>query len=598
MNMPNLLRYFPKEKYPKVLPNQKEALLLIEKNDGRVVLELPTGSGKTAVGYTFLKALVRSGVEGPLYYVVPTKTLVNQVKELHPEVTVVYGRNEYPCLYYKDEKVTAEESPCYMLDCPHRVDQETGETEVAGVKPCPYFADRYRAEESEIVACTTAFYALTQLFKGKEAKAKAVVFDEAHQIARVLRQCLSKEITDWHLAKVIELLKEIGAHKEARVLRKFRVAIMQLVRRRYRKGSQAPVIFEPEEVRELLGILEGVNSEDLLRRIKTLVKEKGIDPKERREVLKGAETLTRDLRSYVNSFQYALPDEERRRNALDYIYGHWKKEPKGNEKVKYRLFIKSYYVAPLVRLITPKLMLAYSATIGDADVFGFETGIKAPFFALSSDFPPENTGIFIPTDTPNLAMKARGKREPTQALRKIARACKSLARRNIRSLVVVVSETERQKFLWLCDDEGVKVISYGNGIPSREAARLFKEGEGDVLVGTSSNYAEGLDLPKEIAPVIFVLRPNYPRPDDPMTVFEERRFGGMRWALWNWRVAMGALQVRGRNVRSVKDLGITIFVSQQFRRFVPAILPKWLSPAYRGDLSFDECGNEAVKKLQ
>ena len=199
-------------------------------------------------------------------------------------------------------------------------------------------------------------------------------------------------------------------------------------------------------------------------------------------------------------------------------------------------------------------------------------------FALSSDFPPENTGIFIPTDTPNLAMKARGKREPTQALRKIARACKSLARRNIRSLVVVVSETERQKFLWLCDDEGVKVISYGNGIPSREAARLFKEGEGDVLVGTSSNYAEGLDLPKEIAPVIFVLRPNYPRPDDPMTVFEERRFGGMRWALWNWRVAMGALQVRGRNVRSVKDLGITIFVSQQFRRFVPAILPKWLSP--------------------
>ena len=134
-------------------------------------------------------------------------------------------------------------------------------------------------------------------------------------------------------------------------------------------------------------------------------------------------------------------------------------------------------------------------------------------------------------------------------------------------------------------------------MPRREGAKQFREGIRDVLVGTESNYGEGVDLPKGVAPVIFYYRPSYPRPDDPASVFEERRFGGQRWQVWNWRVIIGLLQVRGRNIRSVEDTGVTFLISQQFRRFAFGSLPEWLKPAYVGNKTFEECVKDTVKML-
>jgi len=59
-----------------------------------------------------------------------------------------------------------------------------------------------------------------------------------------------------------------------------------------------------------------------------------------------------------------------------------------------------------------------------------------------------------------------------------------------------------------------------------------------------------------------------------------------------------ALQVRGRNIRSGEDLGVTFFISQQFRRFLPAILPEWLRNAYRGEQKLEKCIEETKKLLK
>src|SRR5581483_3769468 len=97
--------------------------------------------------------------------------------------------------------------------------------------------------------------------------------------------------------------------------------------------------------------------------------------------------------------------------------------------------------------------------------------------------------------------------------------------------------------------------------------------------------------------IIFYLRPAYASPDDPQTQFEDHRFGHRRWQLWNWRVMTELLQVRGRNVRSEKDLGVTFLISQQFRRFAWGSLPEWLRPAYMGEASFEDCVKDAFKLL-
>lgn len=583
-----LFSNFPWAKYPHMREIQKKALEIIGKVK-RAILELPTGVGKTVIGYVYLKALEKLGMKH-LFYVTPTKALVEQVRTLHPDVKTVFGRNEYSCIYYGNDKVTAEEAPCSLLDCPHRVNQETGKTE-SGLEPCPYLSDTYEAKKGGIVVCTTAFYLFSQ-FLAKWEKAEGVVIDEVHRIAKVVRSCFSYEITDYQLRRIIEILKGIDSETAA-ILEEFLKVMTNIARHKF---SYKPTLLESEEIRELIRILQKIDAEKARGKLKEAIKEKRIDALSQREFLKKIELILRDIRRYLTSLGYSLPTENR--DPLDYIYAFCRKDLQGKERAKYYLVIKSYHVAQIISKILPSCTLAYSATIGDPDILGYETGIKNPFYTFSSSFSAKNTRIFLPTDTPNLAVKARSHKEPNRILRRITRACKKFADSGIRSLVIVVSNKEREKFLIFSQEIGLEAISYGNGFKAKDVAANFKNGQGKVLVGTAANYGEGIDLPDGLAPVIFFLRPGYPRPDDPMVQFEEKKYRAKRWEIWNWRVQIEALQIRGRNIRGVRDKGVTFFVSQQFRRFLYPKLPDWLKSSYRNELSFDRCIEETVKLLK
>lgn len=590
INQKDLLESFPWKLYPKIRKVQKEALEIIP--DGSATLEAPTGSGKTAIGYTFLKTLLQKGAK-TLVYATITKAQASQLKAWFPEVKVVFGRNEYPCSFYQG-KITAEDAPCTVLDCPHRVD-DAGQTKEPGAKPCPYLQARYEAKQGGIVVCTVAFYLLVKLFARKKEweTVDGLVFEEAHRVARMARNCLKWEITDYHLRRNIELLERIGA-EEALILKKFLRKMMRIVKKRRDLG---PTLLEDREIQSLLEELLNIDSQKLLEKVKEAVAKGLIDPVEERETLKKLETIAHEIPRYVRAFEYSLETEERK--PLSFTYGFYIKTLTPRQRVRYKLVVQSYYVAPIIRRISSPYTIAYSATIGDPKIFAFENGIDAPFHSFASEFPVKNTRIFLPTDTPNLSYRMRRKRDPQKALRTIAEKCKYLASQGIRSLVIVVSEVERLRFLNYCHNFGVDCISYGNGIKPREAIGEFKKGKGDVLTGTAANFGEGIDLPKKLAQVIFVLRPGYPRPRDPATEFERKRFGErMCWKLWNYRVMIEALQVRGRNVRSAKDLGVTIFISQQFRNFLYSSLPEWLKDAYVGKLTLDQVVKEAVQLVK
>lgn len=580
---------FPLNRYPEILDRQAEALEIVAKTDS-VLLELPTGSGKTAIGYTFLKTLAKSG-KGPLYYTTPTKTLVDQVKAQHSDVKVIYGRNEYPCLYYAKSGITAEEAPCSMLDCQHRIDAETGKTE-SGAEPCPYMAAKLALQKSDIVVCTIAFYLYRFLFAEKELPA-GLVIDEAHQLAKIFRQCLSYEI-NYALKRSIAMFETVGL-QEVGILKNFAAKMKAIIKKR---PPRTATLVDPSDISDLLQDLYQIQPIDLTRAVQKAVRDGVIDPHSERETLKRAETIARNLVKYLKSLEYSLPDKERQ--PLNYTYAFYEQEASETKRNKpcYRLVIKRYYVAPLIRRVLAPRTLAYSGTIGDSEMFGFETGIKFPFHSFPSEFSEKNTRIFIPNDTPNLAVKSRRRQDKTRSLRKIAKGCKFLADHKLRSLVVVISNEELKKFLMLCKEEEVNVISYGNGIRPREAAEKFKNNIGDVLAGTVANYGEGVDLPKRMAPAIFFLRPSYPNPQDPASIFEERRFGSSRWSLWNWRVMLESLQVRGRNIRSNEDLGVIIFISQQFRRFIPAALPEHLQESFDGKSNLEQCLEKTVALLQ
>jgi Rad3-related DNA helicase len=601
MKHPSMTVAFPRHIHPDMKRNQAEALAFLETH-GAALLELPTGSGKTAIGLTYLRAHESTDAT-TLFYLVPNKTLAGQVKAQYPEVSVVYGRNEHPCLFYPDEDLKADEVPCsYNTGCPHRVNQETGETFVKGVVPCPYLQQKYEARQGKIVVATFAFYLFAVYFnKQWEDEGRAVVVDEAHRLAESLRSVLSFEITDYQLRRAMETLSYFADADTMSHLEAFEATFLRTVKS---KPSGTQVLLDQTEIAELLMRVERIQPNRLRDMISRAVREGAIDPVRDRESLYRLEAVTLSLGRYLRSLQYSVKTEER--NALNYTFAYWETDRKEGERIQHRLVVKAYMVTPLVRNMLPEKTLAMSATVSDPETFAIENGIRLPFLSLTSDWPHANTRIFMPTDTPNLATNIRDRqgvsrkqnpREKSKALRKVAEACKRLGNKGIRSLVIVVSNQEREKFLEIARGLELDTVSYNSKLPPRDAVVAFKSGAGTVLVGTGAHYGEGVDLPDGTAPVTFVLRPGYPNPDEPGARFEEARFGKRRWAVWQWRVIVQALQVRGRNVRSVNDKGVTIFVSQQFRNFVVHSLPKWLQPAYQGQKTLEECLAEAESLL-
>lgn len=588
--------FFPWHIHNELLPGQIEAFGILEKVKS-IVLEAPTGSGKTGTGYTFLKWLESQIPEGGLRYIVPNKTLVEQVKVMYPDIGIAYGRNEHECFYY-DDRPKADSVPCSMLeDCGHRVDQDTGETKIGGATPCPYLLQKYLFKKNRIGVCTMAFELYTgSAFSDNRERPAGLVIDEAQNLADVVRRSLSYSITDRHLEQVIGMLDEIGALDELVVIDRFYKSLVKIVKRRARGTA---TLLEDKEVEELISTLNDIDVGEMKKKITQAVKSQKIDTVARREILKRVETLIRDLRRYLRSFEYSLPTNGR--GPTNYVFAYYIHEQADDdsEKMQYRLVIQAYSVGGIIRRMLSERTLTMSATIGNPSIFNFETGIDHPFHSISSEFPAENTRIFVPSDTPNLARDKRVKGEPTKSLRRIAKTCKTFNQHGHRCLVVVVSNLEREKFLKLCGEENVDVLSYGDGVKPKEAAERFKNGEGEVLVGTEANYGEGVDLKDQLAPIIFALRPAYAPPDDPQTQFENRKFsGGTVWAVRGARVMKRARQLRGRNIRSNGCIGVTIFWSQQFNHFVFSSLPQYLQPSYRSGITLDQCVNETLKLLK
>lgn len=580
-------------------PKQEQGLRFVAEK-GSAVLELPTGEGKTAMEVTIARTAKKHFQT--CFLVTPTKTVLEQVRQRFPDdFTVALGRNDFPCFFYERDKTDltrdsktkfkADGIPCSMLQtCPHRVNQETGDTHEPGAVPCPYLKQKFEARNSrKPVLATLAFYLYSRLFSKDFPEPDVLIIDEAHRLPETVRGALSYDITDWHLERAVAILEKVEEPEAAAALDHFRKRMVAIVKR---KSGSRGTLLEASEIGELLEIVEAIDSRAIESSVAKAIREDSLDSDDDVTIFKKVEGVVKNLRRYARSLQLSQPLSNR--GALAYTYAYHEEEKDEKDRVAHKLVVCSHYINPLVKLLLGKTTVALSATIGDSVIFGQESGIQFPFLSLPSSFPAEKTRIFMPTDTPNLAYNERKQGDVTRVMRRIARSTKRLVGKGIRSLHVTVSNEERERLLEIMIEEGVNAISYGNGITAREASTRFKDGEGDALIGTMSNFGEGVDLPRQTAPAIFVLRPGYPPPNAPRTQFEERRYGNNRWAIWNWRVMLSVLQVRGRNIRSEDDLGVTIFISEQFRRSVFASLPLVLQPSYKGDLTLDQCVKEAI----
>lgn len=610
-------------------PIQRDAI--VELANGKYLQELPTGSGKTALEYTVLLA-ARSKIEDgeSIFWVFPTKALVEQVKQEHPDVNVIFGQNEHVCPWAAEnfEKeptswVTSDQLPILHEDrnvprvneiphtmhskCPHFPNQETGETNTPGAVPCPYYQQTHEAKQGGgIIAASMSFYIFAKLFNRAYGRVAVLAIDEVHRLPDVIRYTLSYDITDWHLTRAIELLKRIGA-PEYRALQKFKQTILDVSTNRRKKTRKEPHeehLLTDGEIQRLIAILEEIDPDVLdPERISEAIDSGALNPKEDWRAIKTIEVLARDIRRYIHSFEYALAEEDEEGNVtrrpLNYSCSYYREELDENQRVQHKLVIHCHYVAPLIRkrLLAPTTV-SFSATIGRKDLFGYESGIKAPFFSAPSTFPIDNRRIYLPSDAYDLSHREDPSgRKKTKTLRSIAKGCGQLSRQGVRSLVIVTSNAERKKFMRLAEEEGVEAMTYDDDVLAKDASLAFKDGESDVLCGCSAHYGTGVDFPKGTAGAIWLLRPGYPNPRSAGTKFEVERYGSHYWSRLAYRVMLEAQQAIGRNIRGPRDKGVCFLMSQKFSDFVYAGLPEWLKPAYRRGMMLDECLDDAEELL-
>lgn len=606
-------------------PIQRDAI--VELSDGKYLQELPTGTGKTALEYMVLSA-ARSKIEDDesIFWIFPTKALVEQVKKEHPDVNVIFGQNEHVCpwaaehfekepaswvtsdqlpILYEDRSVPrVNEIPHTMhVKCPHFVNQETGEINTPGVVPCPYYQQTYEAKQSSgIIAASMSFYIFAKLFNKAYGKVAVLAIDEVHRFPDVIRYTLSYDITDWHLTKAIDLLKRIGA-PERKSLRKF-LRVLKSIATSHQKEPHEEHLLNDDEIRKLISILEEIDPDVLYpERISEAIDSGLLNPKEDWRAIKTIEVLARDIRRYIHSFEYALAEEDEEGNVtrrpLNYSCSYYREELDENQRVQHKLVIHCHYVAPLIRkkLLAPTTV-SFSATIGRKEMFTYESGIKAPFFSAPSTFPVENRRIYLPSDAYDLSRREDPSgRKKTKTLRSIAKGCRRLSGQGIRSLVIVTANAERKKFMQMAEEEGVEAMTYNDEMMAKDAALTFKYGDSDVLCGCSAHYGTGVDFPKGTAGAIWFLRPGYPNPQSAATKFEVERYGSHYWSRLAYRVMLEAQQAIGRNIRGPRDKGVCFLMSQKFTDFVYAGLPEWLKAAYRRGLMLDECLDDAEELL-
>lgn len=586
---------------------QCEAIDFVVDNGFDALCEIPTGEGKTALLIALGRAWIRSG-RSPVFYLVPSKTLVTQIqRDFAGDVQVVLGRSEYECLYYTDhgKKVDAAQSPCYMLRCKHRVNQETGEVEEPDASPCPYFQAKYDAREfalsGKIIVTTMAFFLMNRFsvpsWRDMDMKNALVLMDEVHDIAEVARDLFEYRMTHDHLWKVGDILIELGS-KQADKVHDLARTITRIAKSR---RAEHPELLKDEEIGQLIAALEHVDAEVIESRLREAIEATNLDPVADRGTIKIIENILRGIPRFLRSLRYALRNEETDRNPLNYVVAFRYDEESVDEtspKAQTWVAIKSYFVVPLIRRACDSRVVGVSATIGQAEIFGHESGLRMPFRSFGSSFDPKKTRIFVPRDTPDLSVRRMRNGDLRLAMVMTAHAVHAMRQAGHRSLIVTVSDAERQKMKKAFEKQGLEVMTYGSDIKPKEAATRFKDGKGDVLLGTDANYGQGVDLPNGTAPFIMVLKPGWQLPDDPMTQFEERRFPQSHcWRLWTYRVMKTALQVRGRNIRSGDDRGVTIFISRQFRRFVFRSLPEALKESYDESKTLEECVAAAIALL-
>ena len=519
--------YFPMKQYR---PGQRECIetILTHFNNGckTIILEAPTGSGKSAIGYTIAQFFRDS------YYITPVKVLQDQLSvdfsetDKHIKTTPMIelkGRNAYICKYPEE----FGGKPISTTYCDDGECHRQGESKLdccMEKRICLYYNQVYKAMESKICLMNFSSFLFQTMLPMRFGKRELLIIDEGHETEDTLMKFVEISISDFIL------------HKNGIILP------------------------QKETVQEYLNYFDEIDLVGILGR---KVQEAKLDNNIK---------LENDLNKILMNLRIL--------RKLDLQY--WISEYKVNKNNTHTVSLKPLFIDEFAKQYVFNLaehILIMSATILNKKVICNSLGInqdESKFIAVGSYFPKENRPIYY---KPSGSMSFKNKVNTIPILLKdVEKICNE--HNNERGIIHTHNFEIANYILENCSkklkDRLIFQKDLGINDDKKIMLQLHSQKSDSILIAPAMHI--GLDLKDDLGRFQIICKVPYPSLADKQIAARLE----IDHDFYDYRVALKISQCYGRIIRHQDDYGKTYILDQDFRWFYKKssnMLPKWFTEA-------------------
>lgn len=529
---------------------QREAIETIcnhylEDQEGTVIVDAPTGSGKSLIAMWSAHVLKELGNRG--YLVTSDLMLQDQYEEDFKRFKLnwpsIRGVDNYQCI--------VNDLPFSLGDCKMKgIGYEQAE-KLSCWNQCGYLQARRRAKELPVALFNYSYYLIQRNYvedKMQEQdreipfpKRDFVFFDEAHKVDSIVQSHFSPRID----RGTIEIFKEVNRFVQKQAINaswSTDSRIQGIVERLMREDDPQLVMKAISEMRGLAVVYRKVRSAALKRSTKLFGKETEVPENWRRFF--GRMDRLKDIWCKFDDYHDIIKEQ-----GLESIV------IKRDEYETQFLCLEEASMIDKFLQQKSGFKVFMSATLGDIRSFAKHTKMgNAKVIRMRNGFEYQKSPIVF-INRHKLSFREREENLPhvVKLLDKI------LDKHKGQSGIIHSGSYEFMNYINAKSKHSFDFITYDNAKERNNAIELFKTVEDKILIGPS--LLEGLDFKDEDSRFQIFFKVPYPSLGDPLVKAKIERFPD--W--YDWKTGIAIQQGAGRSIRSKDDWAVTYILDACFR---------------------------------
>lgn len=540
-------KHFP---YPSFNAGQLEAIIqavdaLVNKRVNHVIIEAPTGVGKSHIGLTIhqvIRDLVYSagGAQFRTTISTPTKGLQDQyAKEQHVQLAILKGKRNYRCLIHPDIYYNA-------VQC--RIQCRDGN---CGRKVCPYVQARNFWTDGAELRCTNSAMLVelcSSLCMPEEKRSDMIILDECHKMPTTL---LDHTIMSYD----IETLKGLHGLPNGKELESLMMSIIEMTKS-YELGKLYTL---PDELVQIFDEMHGF-VEDTLETLEELIKG---DTLTDNQVMKLGDII--DTLHNLSDYCTIMSDTE----AKTFIV---------HEKTETHILFKAVLPSDVSRFGVFRkadYFVHMSATICGIPSYAKSLGIRENDYVaitVENPIPIENRKInYLPVAKMTNNMGDFEMREFVKSLDEV------LDFEGDKNGIIHTVSYDRAESIKKYSKHRDKII-----IPRTRDALLQYQREasqqGRKIILASPAMEEGYDFKGDISRFQIIIKVPYAYLGDPLVA----HVNSVDPSAYFREAVLRIVQMSGRSVRGIDDWANTYILDKSFENLLarnPEYFPKWFVEA-------------------